>query len=63
MPIQTPDRFMQANNIVSIGVAKTGVTIVPIREPGQVPSADRPGIPDALTCLRTVNAYSANATE
>jgi hypothetical protein len=27
MPIQTPDRFMQANNIFSIGVAKTGVTI------------------------------------
>ena len=23
-PIQTPDRFMQANNIFSIGVAKTG---------------------------------------
>lgn len=29
MPIQTPDRFMQANNIFSIGVAKTGVTIDP----------------------------------
>lgn len=27
MPIQTPDRLMQANNIFSIGVAKTGVTI------------------------------------
>jgi len=61
MPIQTPDRFMQANNIVKIGVAKTGVTIDSTMKAkifGFLTHLNLPAINSPIICINIANEYT-----